>query len=85
MNRGAVMTDSHETITRDEPTSSQVVEAIAELEDTDHTELPPLFNSIDPEALDIIVQENGGTVSFEYAGYAVEVRGTTEILVQKAN
>lgn len=82
MNCGPKMTDSHKTITADESASTQVVEAVTELEDVEQTELPPLFNAIDPEALDIIVQENNATVSFQYAGYAVEVRGSTEIIAQ---
>lgn len=80
MNRGSKMTDSHKTIITDESTSTQVIEVVTELEDAEHTELPPLFEAIDPEALDAIVQENDATVSFQYAGYSIEVRGTAEII-----
>lgn len=77
------ITENHTLCIQDEPVSTQVVEAVAEMEDTDHTELSPLFDTIDPDALDTIVDENGGAVSFQYAGYAVKVRGTMDIVVQR--
>lgn len=84
MTRGRQMTESHTNISPDEPISSQIVEAVADSKDTKQTELPPLYDTIDPDALDIIVQEDSITVSFQYAGYAVEVCGTTEILIQRS-
>lgn len=77
------ITENHTLCVQDEPVSTQVVEAVAEMEDTGHTELPPLFDTIDPDALDTIAQENGGAVSFQYAGYALKVRGTMDIVVQR--
>lgn len=77
------MTESHITIAAGESASIQVVEAIAEAENLDMTDLPPLFEAIDSEALDAVVEDGGATVSFQYAGYTVEVRGRTEIVFQQ--
>ena len=59
-----------------EPPSIAVVSAVAREEGESPEELsPPLWNTIDPEALDLLFANGGSTVrvSFEYRGYAVEV------------
>lgn len=55
-----------------------VVERIAKHEDADPTELSPLFDAIDPDALDAIIDsaERRNTpldIEFSYHGYAVTV------------
>lgn len=57
-----------------------VLEAVAEREDTNVTDLPPLHNTIDSEALDKLFRpkydgtpREGGYVAFIYAGYWVTV------------
>ncbi len=54
-----------------------VVSAVAELDRVDSSELPPLFDSIDPEALNALFPENGDRsarrVNFRYCGYDVTV------------
>nr|WP_226007851.1 HalOD1 output domain-containing protein [Natrinema salinisoli] len=65
-----------------------VVSAVAEAEGVDHVDLPPLYNVIDPEALNaLFTSDSGGvsTVEFEYAGYAVVVRGEGTVEVCPVN
>lgn len=53
-----------------------VIEAIADAEETDPTELtPPLFEVIDPDALDNLFARNQalGKVIFNYKSYEVRV------------
>lgn len=62
------------------PPSESIVEQVAACEGVDQTELTPLFEAIDPEALDKLVetrQRNGSLdrVTFTYHGYAVNVTG----------
>ncbi|ELY58956.1 HalOD1 output domain-containing protein [Natronolimnohabitans innermongolicus] len=63
----------------DQPTSLAVVERVADLEGTDPLSLPPLYDAIDPEALDSISQstaggtQTGAAVRFTYCGYDVRV------------
>lgn len=59
--------------------SQMVVERVAACEGVDHTDLVPLFDAIDPDALDDLVEQNGGEsvleVTFNYHGYDVTVTG----------
>ena len=61
--------------------STAVIEAIAKESGRDPTELEPLYESIDPEALDQLIRSNGAnphdhtlTVSFSFCGYAVVIQ-----------
>lgn len=43
--------------------------------DRDHETVPPLYEAIDPEALESVLESPGTvTVRFEYAGYDVVIR-----------
>lgn len=62
------------------PPSQEVVERVATREGVDHTDLDPLFDVIDPDALDRIVQSGRGTASpvhltFTYHGYEISING----------
>ena len=62
------------------PPSQSIVEQVAACEGVDQTELTPLFEAIDPEALDKLVetrQHNGSLarITFTYHGYGVSVTG----------
>jgi len=64
--------------------SLRVVEALADVTDTAPSELDPLYNTVDPEALDRLFQpdsSDGVRVTFEYGDARVEVRGDGTILV----
>lgn len=57
--------------------STDVVQTVAESTNNDPVDLPPLYETIDPDALDSILEETvDGWVSFTYAG--VEVTATSE-------
>ncbi|MFP8951843.1 HalOD1 output domain-containing protein [Natrialbaceae archaeon A-arb3/5] len=66
-----------------------IVSAVAEVEKSDPNELPPLYDVIDPEALNKLFtsrsESSVETVSFQYAGYDIVVRGTNEVQVQAAS
>lgn len=54
--------------------SERVIEAVAETTAQDPLELPPMFDTVDADALDKVVRSmDHGTVSFEYADYSVTV------------
>ncbi len=68
--------------------SEAIVSAVADARDCDPLELPPLFHTIDTDALDSVVARQRGPrrqetvrVEFEYANYAVTVHsvGTVEL------
>lgn len=61
--------------------SEEVIEAVANEEGLDPAELrSPLYDAIDPDALDALFRNSAGAVSFEYHGYAVVV--TSDGIVQ---
>ena len=68
---------------RGKSASMTVVEAVGAAADTPVLELPPLFDAIDPDALDALFagRPTNGVVTFRYAGYDVTVRadGTVEL------
>ena len=72
----------------DAPPSQSVVERVAAREGVDHTELTPLFDAIDPDALDKLLDTNGRTesavqISFTYHGYDVTVTGDGAVRVSE--
>lgn len=68
--------------------STQVVEAVAEFRDVDTVELPPLYDVVDPDALDALFDSTEtnssrreGTVEFVYAGVSVRVDASGSVEV----
>lgn len=63
-----------------------VVSAVSNASGLDVFELPPLYEAINPDALNALFtsrsEPGGGNVSFEYAGYDVVVRGTGVVEVR---
>lgn len=60
-----------------------VIHAIEEIEETESTALPPLYESIDPDALDQICRSlESGHVSFTYSGYKVTVDEAMEVTIE---
>lgn len=55
--------------------SSRVICAVADASDVSPTDLPPLYDVIDPDALDSLVYSvlPGGSIEFDYADTAVTV------------
>lgn len=75
--------DSH-----DRPPGEAVIEAVATASECDPLDLPPLYDAVDTEALDLLFTSEGATtaggmraVTFEYADYLVTVNrhGTVEV------
>ena len=65
-----------------ESPSEAIVAAIATKERVMETSLPPLYNQIDPDALDTLVagQSNESIqISFRYSGYTVRIRDSETI------
>lgn len=72
------------TVVQSEKTPSEaVIWAVAETAGVDPLELDSLHESIDPDALDTLIQRDAATsVTFEYHGRTVTVRGDGEVVVQ---
>jgi len=65
--------------------SIAVIETVAVAVDREPTELELLYDFIDPDAFDILVQTSGSeavTVSFHYASQQVTVHGTGDVIVR---
>lgn len=64
-------------------TVNAVIEAVAEVTDSDPLDLPPLYEAVDPDALNSLFNgsETSNQVRFQYAGFEVVVRnGKVELL-----
>ncbi|MBZ6495330.1 HalOD1 output domain-containing protein [Natrinema longum] len=74
-----------------ERASDAIVTAVAAIVGTDSVDLPPLYDAVDPEALDSLVEhaqrmEDAGThqVWFTYESFDVGVRTDGEIRIRDA-
>lgn len=67
--------------------STAVVETVADVTGQDVTDLPPLHGHVDSDALDALLTTDAGgsddsiRVTFEYAGYRVELRSDRTLLL----
>lgn len=72
--------------------STAVIETVAIAVNREPTTVEPLYESVDPDALDALVQSNSSlsensdtvTVSFTFADQQVTVHGTGEVIVRPA-
>jgi len=71
------------------PPTAAVIEAVADHEGVDATELPPLGTVIDPDALDSLFAYSTdefphpkGRVVFQYCGYTIAVHSDGQIVVE---
>ena len=71
------------------PPSQRVVEAVSDARDVDVLDLPPLYDTVDPDALDGLFADRrggagarSGTLAFEYADstVVVDADGTVTVL-----
>ncbi|WP_254810545.1 HalOD1 output domain-containing protein [Natronosalvus amylolyticus] len=53
----------------------EIVERVAEIEEQDSLDLPPLYDSVDPDALDRLAESS--KIQFEYLGYNITVDSGT--------
>lgn len=84
------MVSSTGDVVGDVPPSQRVLRQVASLLDVDSLELPPLYESVDPDALDaLFATPDGlssirtGTVSFAYAGCTVFVDDGGDVTVRE--
>lgn len=64
--------------------STRIVRGVMETTGRDQTELPVLYDCIDPDALDALVDRMAdGEVSFGYAGCDVTVRSDETVSVER--
>jgi hypothetical protein len=91
--RGRWTTDAAATtgVDRGLPTAQRVVRAVSSRLGVDSLDLPPLYDAVDPDALDALFSDppgmswsRTGTVSFEYATCTVFVHGDGTIVVEDA-
>lgn len=60
--------------------SVQVIQTVADATDRDTSELPPLYGTVDPDALDALVEGmTDGEITFTYAGEEVTVTSTGHV------
>lgn len=76
--------------TASEPISATIVAVVAKFAGVDVTQLPPLYDWIDPDALNKLLQPKpdltktfNGHVTFRYAEHLVTVFDDGEIMVRK--
>ena len=64
--------------------SVAIAQEIAAIEEVDPVKLPSLYDFIDTDSLDALVQHSDAqdlTIKFDYQAYTVRVRGSGEITV----
>lgn len=77
----------HETRYRfdgDRTPSEAVIEALATAEEVEPTELPPLYRSVEPDALNRLFgdpEEGPAALLFDHAGWNVFVRGDGTVII----
>lgn len=63
--------------------STRIVRRVAKATNRNETELPLLYDAIDPEALDtLIARMSDGEISFDYAECRITVRGDETIRIE---
>lgn len=66
--------------------SVAVVEAVAREAGVRPVDLPPLYDTIDPDALDQLLPTDGlGLVRFRYDGYDVTLSGADDVRVEECD
>lgn len=61
-----------------------IIAGVAERADEDPMDLPPLYEAVDPDAIDTIVRDGRSVqVTFEYAGYEITVAGPNDVAIHE--
>lgn len=70
--------------------SAAIVEAVADREDCNPTEIEPLYDAINPDALNALFFDSAqsssrinGEISFEYCGYLINVTSDGRITIDE--
>lgn len=71
------------------PLAVDIVEAVAERDGVDETSLPPLYDTIDPDALDVVFDtpssgaaDHHPRLSFQYCGHTIVIEPDRTITVE---
>lgn len=68
-----------------ETASARVIRTVADTTATDPLELPPLYETIDPDALDALVEDmTSGTISFSYIGRDITVHSDGTVTIDES-
>lgn len=73
-----------QTIETTRPIWMEVVETVADEAGADPADLPPLYETIDPEGLAGLPTARGSRLEFTYCGYEVTVRPDSSVTVDRA-
>lgn len=69
---------------KDGPPSETVLRALSTVCEESPTDMKPLYEVIDPDALDALFRgPNPGTVTFEYGEHTVIVREDAEVVIEE--
>ena len=67
----------------DEPLAVAIPMAVAAVSGRAQADFPPLYNAVDPDQLDALIDSlcgtESGAVRFSYAGYLIEIEGTGDL------
>jgi len=66
----------------------RVVEEVASREDVSALDLPPLYNSVDPDVLESLIEgraDEGSRFTFSYCDYTIAVDSEGSISVEEVN
>lgn len=85
VDHGMVDRDVYETEIGDRAPSEAVLDVVGAIRDVTPPDLPPLYDAVDPEALDDFCasadEDARPTISFDYDGFVVTVHGTDTVAV----
>ncbi|ELY61186.1 HalOD1 output domain-containing protein [Natronolimnohabitans innermongolicus] len=82
------MDDQRYTFSAEKSPTMAVVESVAAVSNTEPTELPPLYDAINPDALDSLFESSETRdlstvrVSFPYNGYDIAIQGGSNLTVE---
>lgn len=78
------MSEKKYTVQDDVPLSSKIIQVLASIEDVPPNDLEPLYDSVDPDALDSIFANRGGKghVKFYHSNHCITATSNREIIVE---
>lgn len=66
--------------------SERIIQTVAETTNSDPLELTPLYDAVDPEALDALIDGmSDGEISFTYAGHEVTAKSDGTVYLPTGN
>lgn len=69
-------------MTADDTPSMKVVDKVATRAGVDPEELPPLYDAINPDAVETVLQTDSARLVFEYAGHTIIITEENRIRVE---